>query len=110
MTRVATAYGFFSFLLIINSGAVLSVNRYVLWYGWTASLALGVLLSRHPRWGIRDDGIVWYDAGGALPFVFAWVALGGVSKSYRICLHGNSIFLTQRTQRNAEVFENFDVN
>jgi hypothetical protein len=32
MTRVATAYGFFSFLLIINSGAVLSVNRYV--YVW----------------------------------------------------------------------------
>ncbi|HEY9608196.1 mannosyltransferase family protein [Allocoleopsis sp.] len=56
ITRVAAVYGFFSILLIINSGAVLSVNRYV--YGVvTASLALGVLLSRHPRWGYATMGL-----------------------------------------------------
>lgn len=56
ITRVASVYGIFSFLLIINSGAVLSVNRYV--YGVvTASLALGVLLSRHPRWGFATMGL-----------------------------------------------------
>lgn len=56
ITRVATVYGLFSILLIINSGAVLSVNRYV--YGIvTASLALGVLLSRHPRWGYATMGL-----------------------------------------------------
>ncbi|GAB4186046.1 MAG: hypothetical protein Fur006_25010 [Coleofasciculaceae cyanobacterium] len=56
ISRVAVVYGFFSILLIINSGAVLSVNRYV--YGIvTASLALGVLLSRHPRWGFATMGL-----------------------------------------------------
>jgi len=56
ITRVATVYGLFSFLLIINSGAILSVNRYV--YGVvSASLALGVLLSRHRRWGYATMGL-----------------------------------------------------
>jgi hypothetical protein len=56
ISRVATVYGLFSFLLIINSGAILSVNRYV--YGVvSASLALGVLLSRHPRWGYATMGL-----------------------------------------------------
>ncbi len=56
ISRVATVYGLFSFLLIINSGAILSVNRYV--YGVvSASLALGVLLSRHPRWGFATMGL-----------------------------------------------------
>jgi Gpi18-like mannosyltransferase len=56
LSRVAVAYGFFSILLIINSGALLSVNRYV--FGIvSASLALGLLLSRHRRWGYGTIGL-----------------------------------------------------
>jgi Gpi18-like mannosyltransferase len=56
ISRVAVVYGFFSILLIFSSGAVLSVNRYV--YGIvTASLAFGLLLSRHPRWGYAIMGL-----------------------------------------------------
>ncbi len=56
ISRVAIIYGFFSILLILTSGAVLSVNRYV--YGIvTASWALGLLLSRHPRWGYGVIGL-----------------------------------------------------
>jgi Gpi18-like mannosyltransferase len=56
ISRVAILYGFFSILLIFNSGAIMSVNRFV--YGIvTASIALGVVLSRHPRWGYATMGL-----------------------------------------------------
>lgn len=56
MSRVAVVYGFFSILLIFNSGAIMSVNRFV--YGIvTASMALGIFLSRHPRWGYATMGL-----------------------------------------------------
>lgn len=56
ISRVAILYGFFSLLLIFNSGAVLSVNRYV--YGIvTTSLGLGLILSRHRYWGYATMGL-----------------------------------------------------
>ncbi len=58
LSRVALTYGFFSILLILLSGATLSVNRYV--YGIpSASLALGLLLSRHRHrhWGYATMGL-----------------------------------------------------
>jgi Gpi18-like mannosyltransferase len=56
ISRVAVVYGFCSLLLIIFSGAVLSVHRYV--YGIVSmSMALGLLLSRHRRWGYATMGL-----------------------------------------------------
>ena len=50
LSHVAVAYGFFSMALIVTSGVLGSVTRYV--YGTVSiSLALGILLSRHQRWG-----------------------------------------------------------
>jgi Gpi18-like mannosyltransferase len=47
---VTVIYGFFTYLLILNTGLVLSVERYA--YGIVSlSMALGLILARHPRWG-----------------------------------------------------------
>lgn len=56
LSRVAVIYGFCSLGLIFLSGAMWSINRYV--YGIISmSLALGLLLSRHPRWGYATMGL-----------------------------------------------------
>jgi Gpi18-like mannosyltransferase len=56
ISRVAVVYGFCSIALILNSGAILSVNRYV--YGIVSmSMALGLLLSRHRSWGYGTMGL-----------------------------------------------------
>lgn len=50
LPRVAVAYGFCSLALIQSTGALNSIGRYV--FGLVSlSLALGILLSIHPRWG-----------------------------------------------------------
>jgi hypothetical protein len=55
LSRVALIYGFCSVAVILSSGAIMSVNRYV--YGTvSASLAFGLLLSRYPRWGYAIMG------------------------------------------------------
>jgi Gpi18-like mannosyltransferase len=46
----ATAYGFTTYGIILNTGLIVSVERYVYAIA-PLSLALGLLLSRHPRWG-----------------------------------------------------------
>ncbi len=56
LSRVAVIYGFCSIALILNSGAMWSINRYA--YGIVPlSLALGLLLSRHRRWGYATMGL-----------------------------------------------------
>ncbi len=57
LPRVAVVYGFCSLAMLFSSGSVVnSVNRYA--YGIVSlSLALGVLLSRYPRWGYATMGI-----------------------------------------------------
>lgn len=56
LNRVAIAYGFSSLALILISGSTLSVNRFA--YGIVSlSLALGVLLARHTRWGYATIGL-----------------------------------------------------
>ncbi len=56
LPRVAVAFGFCSLALIFASRAIHSVNRYV--YGIVSlSMALGVLLERHPRWGYPLMGL-----------------------------------------------------
>lgn len=70
LPRVAIAYGFCSLALLVYSGNLSSLNRYV--YGIVSvSLALGLLLERHPRWGYLLMGLfavllVGYSIG------FAW--------------------------------------
>lgn len=55
LSRVAVAYGFASIALVIASGAILSVERFL--YGIvTVSIALGLLLSCHRRWGYVTIG------------------------------------------------------
>jgi len=50
LSKTAVVYGFCSLLLIIFSGALMSVNRYA--YGIVSlSVALGLLFSRQNRWG-----------------------------------------------------------
>ncbi|MBD2495854.1 hypothetical protein [Nostoc sp. FACHB-280] len=50
LSKTAVTYGFCSLLLIIFSGALMSVSRYV--YGIVSlSWALGLVFSRHNRWG-----------------------------------------------------------
>ncbi|MEM8777789.1 MAG: hypothetical protein AAGF26_02725 [Cyanobacteria bacterium P01_G01_bin.49] len=50
LSLVASLYGFSALGLLLASGGTLSLNR--LAYGIISlSLALGILLSRHPRWG-----------------------------------------------------------
>ena len=47
---VTVIYGFFTYLLIFNTGLTLSVERYV--YGIVSlSIALGLIVNRYPRWG-----------------------------------------------------------
>jgi len=54
---VAIVYGFCSFALLLTSGALGSINRYA--FGIVSlSLALGVLLARHPWWGFTTIG--WF--------------------------------------------------
>ena len=56
LPRVAVAYGFCSLALIVTSGALASVSRYA--YGIVSlSLALGIMLSNHPRWGFALLGL-----------------------------------------------------
>ncbi len=57
LPRVAVIYGFCSLAMLFSSGSVVnSVNRYS--YGIVSlSFALGVLLSRYPRWGYATMGI-----------------------------------------------------
>ncbi len=57
LPRVAVIFGFCSLAMLFSSGTVVnSVNRYA--YGIVSlSFALGVLLSRHPRWGYATMGI-----------------------------------------------------
>lgn len=55
LSRVAGVYGFCALALILSSGSTVSVERIV--YGVVSlSLALGVLLARHPRWGYAIMG------------------------------------------------------
>ncbi len=50
LPRVAVAFGFCCLAMLLASGGLQSVSRYV--YGIVSfSLALGMLLERHPRWG-----------------------------------------------------------
>ncbi|TAF58172.1 MAG: hypothetical protein EAZ60_04485 [Oscillatoriales cyanobacterium] len=50
LTTIVLTYGFCSLALLLNSGALRSVNRYA--YGVVAlSIALGLLLAAKPRWG-----------------------------------------------------------
>lgn len=50
LPRLAVIYGFCSLGVILATGSLLSLNRYA--YGIISlSMALGLLLSKHPRWG-----------------------------------------------------------
>lgn len=56
LRRVAFTYGFCSIALVLASGAILSVERFT--YGIVSvSIALGLLLSQHPRWGYATIGL-----------------------------------------------------
>lgn len=75
LSTVAIAYGFCSLLLLIFSGALLSVHRYV--YGIASlSLALGLLLSSHRLWGYVI--LIWFAISlyfNAINFsIWHWVA------------------------------------
>jgi Gpi18-like mannosyltransferase len=55
LSLVVVNYGFCGLGMLIASGGTSSLNRYV--YGIiSASIALGFLLSRHPRWGFNVMG------------------------------------------------------
>ncbi len=55
LSRVVLIYGICSIALILNSGAMWSINRYA--FGIVSlSIALGILLSRHRRWGYATMG------------------------------------------------------
>ena len=48
--RIAISYGVFSGMIILSTGRTTSSERYI--YGLvTVAIALGLLLSRYPRWG-----------------------------------------------------------
>ena len=56
VTSIVLTYGFCSLALLVNSGALSSVNRYA--YGIvTLSIALGLLLAAKPRWGYGLMGL-----------------------------------------------------
>jgi hypothetical protein len=55
LSRVALIYGICSIALILNSGAMWSINRYAFAIV-SLSIALGILLSRHRRWGYATMG------------------------------------------------------
>ena len=56
LSRVAVTYGFCALGLLLISGSVISLTRHV--YGIVSiSIALGLLLSRHPRWGYALMGL-----------------------------------------------------
>jgi Gpi18-like mannosyltransferase len=60
LTSVVLTYGFCSLALLVNAGALKSVNRYA--YGIVPlSIALGLLLAAKPRWGYGLMGLfgVW---------------------------------------------------
>lgn len=72
---IAVVYGFASLAMIQATGALSSVSRYV--YGIVSiSLALGLLLERHPRWGYLTLGFfVILLAGFAIKFAWwYWIA------------------------------------
>ncbi|MBR8833489.1 MAG: hypothetical protein DSM106950_05465 [Stigonema ocellatum SAG 48.90 = DSM 106950] len=67
LSNVAVAFGFCSLAMIIASKATFSVHRYA--YGIVSlPLALGLLFSRHPRWGYAIVGwfaiLLYYYASG----------------------------------------------
>lgn len=56
LNRVAFTYGLCYFALILGSGSVMSLNRFA--YALVSlSIALGILLARHPRWGYAIVGL-----------------------------------------------------
>lgn len=56
LSRVVVIYGFCAITLVIISGAITSVGRFA--YGIVSlSIALGVLLACHPRWGYATTGL-----------------------------------------------------
>ncbi|MCC3420552.1 MAG: hypothetical protein JGK28_22215 [Microcoleus sp. PH2017_07_MST_O_A] len=56
LTTIVLTYGFCSLALLLNSGALRSVNRYA--YGMLPlSIALGLLLAAKPRWGYGLMGL-----------------------------------------------------
>ena len=56
LSRVVVIYGFCAITLVIISGAITSVGRFA--YGIVSlSIALGVLLACHPRWGYATMGL-----------------------------------------------------
>jgi Gpi18-like mannosyltransferase len=56
LTSIVLTYGFCSLALLVNSGALSSVNRYA--YGIVPlSIALGLLLAAKPRWGYGLMGL-----------------------------------------------------
>ncbi len=67
---VAIAYGFFSLGVILATGSLLSLNRYA--YGIVSlSLALGLLLSKYPRWGYATLGF-FFALLVQYSIIFAW--------------------------------------
>ena len=55
LNHVAVAYGFFALALILASSSTQSVHRFA-YADVSLSLAFGVLLERHPRWGYAIMG------------------------------------------------------
>ena len=56
LTSIVLTYGFCSLVLLVNAGALRSVNRYA--YGIVPlSIALGLLLAAKPRWGYGLMGL-----------------------------------------------------
>ena len=56
LTNIVLIYGFLSLALLVNSGVLMSVNRFA--YGVVSlSIALGLLLAAKPRWGYGLMGL-----------------------------------------------------
>ncbi len=56
LSRVTVAYGFCAIALVITSGAIKSIARFAFSIV-SVSIALGVLLECHPRWGYATMGL-----------------------------------------------------